>query len=43
MPIDVNAEKEIEAQNDGPLDQVEEGFGQDVSDEQFFAISFEIV
>ena len=43
MSIDMNAEKEIAVQKDGPLDQVEEGFGQDVSDEQLFAISFGIV
>ena len=43
MSIDLNAEKEIEVQKDGLFDQVEEDFGQDVSDEQLFAISFEIV
>ena len=43
MSIDVNAEKEIGAQKDGPLDQVDEGFGRDVSDDQLFAISFGIV
>ena len=43
VSIDLNAEKKIEVQKDGLLDQVEEGFGQDVSDEQLVAISFEIV
>ncbi len=37
------AAKEIEVQKDGLLDQVEERLGQDVSDEQLFAIRFEIV
>lgn len=36
------AAKEIETQKDGLLDQVEERLGQDVSDEQLFAIRFEI-
>ena len=37
------AAKEIEVQKDGLLDQVEERLGQEVSDEQLFAIRFEIV
>ena len=37
------AAKEIEVQKDGLLDQVEERLGQDVSDEQLFAVRFEIV
>ena len=37
------AAKEIEVQKDGLLDQVEERLGQDVSDEQLFAIRFQIV
>lgn len=36
------AAKEIEVQKDGLLDQVEERLGQQVSDEQLFAIRFEI-
>ena len=36
------AAKDIEIQKDGLLDQVEERLGQDVSDEQLFAIRFEI-
>ena len=43
VSIDLNAEKKIEVEKGGLLDRVEEGFGQDVSDDQFFAISFEIV
>ena len=38
-----DAAKEIEVQKDGLLDQVEERLGQHVSDEQLFAIRFEIV
>lgn len=37
------AAKEIEAQKDGLLDQVEERLGQSVSDEELFAIRFEVV
>jgi hypothetical protein len=37
------AAKEIEVQKDGLLDQVEERLGQSVSDEELFAIRFEIV
>jgi hypothetical protein len=37
------AAKEIEIQKDGLLDQVEERLGQRVSDEELFAIRFEIV
>lgn len=37
------AAKEIEIQKDGLLDQVEERLGQSVSDEELFAIRFEIV
>lgn len=37
------AAKEIEVQKDGFLDQVEERLGQSVSDEELFAIRFEIV
>lgn len=36
------AAKEIEVQKDGLLDQVEERLGQNVSDEELFAIRFEI-
>ena len=37
------AAKDIEVQKDGLLDQVEERLGQSVSDEELFAIRFEIV
>ncbi|MGC0389154.1 SNF2-related protein [Bradyrhizobium sp. USDA 241] len=37
------AAKEIEVQKDGLLDQVEERLGQSVSDEELFAVRFEIV
>ncbi len=37
------AAKDIEVQKDGLLDQVEERLGQNVSDEELFAIRFEIV
>lgn len=36
------AAKEIEVQKDGLLDQVEERLGQEISDEQLFAIRFQI-
>jgi len=36
------AAKEIEIQKDGLLDQVEERLGQTVSDEELFAIRFEV-
>jgi SNF2 family DNA or RNA helicase len=36
------AAKEIEVQKDGLLDQVEERLGQEVSDEELFAVRFEI-
>jgi F0F1-type ATP synthase membrane subunit b/b' len=36
------ASKEIEVQKDGLLDQVEERLGQQASDEELFAIRFEI-
>jgi hypothetical protein len=36
------AAKEIEVQKDNLLDQVEERLGQSVSDEELFAIRFEV-
>ena len=36
------AAKDIEVQKDGLLDQVEERLGQEISDEQLFAIRFQI-